>query len=94
MNKDGFLNPIQPDIKKGKYRVVKPFFPYSGYLWNYGYLPQTWESPFEIHPTLKVKGDNDPIDVCEIGSKLTKVGDVKQVKLLGGLAMLDEGERY
>merc|ERR1712062_366335 len=37
-------------------------------------------------------GDNDPIDVCEIGSRVPARGEVIQVKALGILAMIDEGE--
>jgi len=32
------------------------------------------------------------LDVCEIGSQIAKRGDVKQVKILGVLAMIDEGQ--
>jgi len=38
------------------------------------------------------KGDNDPVDVCELGSKVCRAGEVIQVKVLGVLAMIDEGE--
>lgn len=34
------MNPIKQDIKKGKVRFVKNSFPYKGYIWNYGALPQ------------------------------------------------------
>ena len=34
------LNPIKQDVKKGKLRYVKNFFPHHGYIWNYGALPQ------------------------------------------------------
>ncbi|RHY10659.1 hypothetical protein DYB25_004961, partial [Aphanomyces astaci] len=37
-------------------------------------------------------GDNDPIDVCEIGSRVAAVGDVYPVKVLGVLGMIDDGE--
>jgi len=37
-------------------------------------------------------GDNDPIDVLEIGEKIGYAGQVKQVKILGSMALLDEGE--
>ena len=37
------------------------------------------------------KGDNDPIDVCEIGHRVAKRGDVIQVKVLGTIALIDEG---
>ena len=32
---------------------------------------QTWEDPNHTDPNTKAKGDNDPIDVCEIGSKVS-----------------------
>jgi len=34
------LNPIKQDCKKGKLRFVHNCFPYHGYIWNYGALPQ------------------------------------------------------
>ena len=45
-----------------------------------------------MHPETKAKGDNDPLDVCEIGEQVGYVGQVKQVKVLGIMALLDEGE--
>jgi len=80
-------NPIAQDIKKGNLRDYHgPIF------WNYGCLPQTWEDPNEEHPELKVFGDDDPIDVVEIGSKSLDMGSVTEVKPLGVLAMIDDGE--
>lgn len=80
-------NPIAQDIKKGKLRDYHgPIF------WNYGCLPQTWEDPTEEHPELKVFGDDDPIDVVEIGSSALEMGTVTEVKALGVLAMIDDGE--
>jgi inorganic pyrophosphatase len=80
-------NPIAQDIKKGKLRDYHgPIF------WNYGCLPQTWEDPNIEHPVLKCKGDNDPVDVVEIGSKALSTGSVTKVKPLGVLAMIDDGE--
>lgn len=38
------------------------------------------------------KGDNDPIDVIEIGSRVAKRGEVLQVKILGIVGLVDEGE--
>jgi nucleosome-remodeling factor subunit len=37
-------------------------------------------------------GDNDPIDVVEIGQKIHHRGAIVQVKVLGVLALLDDGE--
>ena len=56
------------------------------------YRPQTWEDPNIKHPELQVMGDGDPVDVVEIGASQHKQGDVKQIKALGALAMIDDGE--
>jgi len=80
-------NPIAQDEKKGKLRDYHgPIF------WNYGCLPQTWEDPNVNHPELKCFGDDDPIDVVEIGSAALDMGSVVPVKPLGVLAMIDDGE--
>jgi len=86
------LNPIKQDVKKGNLRYVANVYPQVGYPWNYGAIPQTWENPKHVDPDTKEGGDNDPIDVCEIGSRVPKRGEVIQVKALGILAMIDEGE--
>ena len=92
ISKDEWMNPIKQDVKKGALRYVKNCFPHKGYPWNYGALPQTWESPEVVDKETGLKGDNDPIDAIEIGSKQAHAGEVKQVKVLGALALLDEGE--
>merc|ERR1712238_536033 len=61
-------------------------------FWNYGCIPQTWEDPNEEHPSLKIFGDDDPIDVVEIGSAALSMGSITEVKPLGVLAMIDDGE--
>jgi len=92
ISKEEPFNPIKQDIKKGKLRFVRNCFPHHGYIWNYGAFPQTWEDPAQSHAETKAKGDNDPLDVCEIGEQVGYVGQVKQVKILGIMALLDEGE--
>jgi inorganic pyrophosphatase len=37
-------------------------------------------------------GDNDPLDVCDISDVLSPLGSIVKVKVLGVLAMIDEGE--
>lgn len=86
------LNPIKQDVKKGKLRFVANCFPHHGYIWNYGAFPQTWENPEHLDSSTGCKGDNDPIDVLEIGSRVAKRGEVVQVKILGIVALIDEGE--
>ncbi|CAH2354049.1 inorganic pyrophosphatase [[Candida] railenensis] len=85
-------NPIVQDVKKGKVRFVKNLFPNHGYIHNYGAFPQTWEDPTHLNEDLQLYGDNDPLDVCEIGSNVGKLGEVKTVKILGSLALIDDGE--
>ena len=80
-------NPIKQDTKKGKLR----FYPYN-INWNYGLIPQTWEDPGVENADLKVMGDNDPVDVVEIGSATLEMGGVYPVKIVGCLAMIDDGE--
>lgn len=45
-----------------------------------------------ISKDTNARGDNDPIDVCEIGQEIGYRGQIKQVKILGVMALLDEGE--
>ncbi|XP_014212908.1 inorganic pyrophosphatase isoform X2 [Copidosoma floridanum] len=86
------LNPIKQDIKKGNLRFVANCFPHHGYIWNYGAIPQTWENPEVLDAETGFKGDGDPIDVLEIGYKVAKRGEVLKVKVLGTVALIDEGE--
>uniref|UniRef100_A0A8C5WHR0 inorganic diphosphatase n=1 Tax=Leptobrachium leishanense TaxID=445787 RepID=A0A8C5WHR0_9ANUR len=86
------MNPIKQDVKKGKLRYVANVFPHKGYIWNYGAIPQTWENPAHIDENTGFGGDNDPIDVCDIGSKVCKRGEVITIKILATLALNDEGE--
>lgn len=82
-------NPIKQDEKKGVLREFKK----GDIFFNYGCLPRTWEDPTHIHPDAEgTCGDNDPLDVCDIGLKVIKPGDVRPVKVLGVLCMIDEGE--
>ncbi|KAJ1817694.1 Inorganic pyrophosphatase [Coemansia sp. RSA 2599] len=92
ISKEDKLNPIKQDTKKGKLRYVRNAFPHHGYIWNYGALPQTWEDPNQTNSDTKCIGDNDPVDVCEIGEAVGYTGQVKQVKVLGVMALIDEGE--
>ncbi|GMF70914.1 unnamed protein product [[Candida] boidinii] len=92
ITKEEKLNPIVQDTKKGKLRFVRNCFPHHGYIHNYGAFPQTWEDPNHEHPETRANGDDDPLDVCEIGETVGYPGQIKQVKVLGIMALLDEGE--
>lgn len=81
-------NPIKQDEKKGQLREFKK----GDIFFNYGCLPRTWEDPEHVHPDTGHAGDNDPLDVCEIGLRLIPTGVIRRCKVLGVLAMIDEGE--
>ncbi|XP_042413021.1 soluble inorganic pyrophosphatase 6, chloroplastic-like [Zingiber officinale] len=85
---DEAYTPIKQDTKKGKLR----FYPYN-INWNYGLLPQTWEDPSFANAEVEgAFGDNDPVDIVEIGERRANIGDILKVKPLAALAMIDEGE--
>eukprot|EP00271_Cylindrocystis_brebissonii_P002546 TRINITY_DN1323_c0_g1_i1.p1 TRINITY_DN1323_c0_g1~~TRINITY_DN1323_c0_g1_i1.p1 ORF type:complete len:400 (+),score=84.27 TRINITY_DN1323_c0_g1_i1:246-1445(+) len=81
-------NPIKQDSKKGKPRSYA-----IDILWNYGMLPQTWEDPSHASQDCDgCLGDNDPVDIVEIGDKTGETGGIYAVKPICALAMIDEGE--
>lgn len=92
INKEEKYNPIKIDEKKGKVRFVTSIFPKKGYIWNYGAIPQTWESPEKEDTRTRYKGDNDPIDAIEIGEAVIETGCVYKAKIIGAIAMIDSGE--
>ncbi|KAH6874739.1 inorganic pyrophosphatase [Thelonectria olida] len=84
------LNPIFHDDKKKSPRFVYSVWPHKSYPFHYGSIPQTWESPNFEHELTGLIGDNDPIDIFDISEKPAYTGQIKQVKILGGLAMVDD----
>lgn len=89
VNKEERNNPIMQDTThngtRGRnYLYGVPFF-------NYGLFPQTWEDP-NVKDKAGNGGDNDPLDVIEIGSQQLEMGSVNKVKVLGSLELVDQGE--
>lgn len=89
VNKEEPHNPIMQDTThhgtRGRnYLYGVPFF-------NYGLLPQTWEDP-SVKDVAGNGGDNDPLDVIEIGAAQLPMGSVNPVKVLGSIEMVDQGE--
>lgn len=82
------FNPIKQDTKNGVLRNYN----YGDMLFNYGAFPQTWEDPNHVTPDTNAPGDNDPVDVVEVGSKRWETGSIVRVKILGVLALIDDGE--
>lgn len=83
-------NPIVQDRNKktGALRC----FTYGDLPFHYGFLPQTWEDPSLRHHETGCVGDGDPLDVVDLSPCDRHVGDIVSVKLLGVLALIDEGE--
>ncbi|KAK5989445.1 Inorganic pyrophosphatase [Cladobotryum mycophilum] len=85
------LNPIYHDDKSKKPRFVASIWPHKSYPFLYGSLPQTWENSNINHKFTGYPGDNDPMDIFDISAIDSGfVGQVRQVKLLGGLPMIDD----
>jgi inorganic pyrophosphatase len=82
------FNPIKQDTQNGVLRDYK----WGDMAFNYGAFPQTWEDPSHVTPETKAIGDNDPIDVIEIGQRQWPTGAIVHVKVLGVLALIDAGE--
>jgi inorganic pyrophosphatase len=59
-------------MRDGKLRFIENIFPNHAYNWNYGALPQTWTDPAYIDPITNAPGDNEQLDVCEIGYRVKK----------------------
>lgn len=81
-------NPIRQDTQNGVLREYK----WGDMPFNYGAFPQTWEDPDHVTPDTGCVGDNDPLDVVEIGQRQWATGAVVRVKILGVVAMIDSGE--
>jgi 3'-phosphoadenosine 5'-phosphosulfate synthase len=88
VTKDVLGNPIMQDTKDDAPR----YYSYGVPFFNYGLLPQTWEDSTYTDPVTGARGDGDPIDALEIGAGPLGMGSVVRVKVLGSLALIDEGE--
>eukprot|EP00758_Cryptobia_borreli_P007872 Tbor_TRINITY_DN5337_c1_g1::TRINITY_DN5337_c1_g1_i1::g.4207::m.4207/K01507/ppa; inorganic pyrophosphatase len=92
------FNPIRQDITKdGSLRK----FTYGDIPFNYGCLPRTWENPNAEDKIMtseggsnlgRLVGDGDPVDVVELSGSALPIGSVSQVRVLGCLALVDQGE--
>ena len=82
-------NPIQQDINNdGSLRTYN----WGDMLFNYGAFPQTWENPNKYSEFITRFGDDDPLDVIDIGETQSEIGMVYKVKILGILGMIDQNE--
>jgi len=82
------MNPIKQDVKNGVLREYK----WGDMCFNYGAFPQTWEDPKVVSEETGCPGDNDPVDVIEVGTRQRLTGSITRVKILGLIAMIDADE--
>ena len=58
---------------------------------NPSHVPSTLP-PLQLSPSLPPplhRGDNDPLDVCEIGLRILGLAEIVPVKILGTLCLID-----
>ena len=80
-------NPVLSDTNKNKETGALQLRHYGlPCTFNYGFIPQTWESPEE-------NGDCDPIDIVDLSLTDTKpLLAVSDYLILGCLGLIDQGE--
>ncbi|KAK0757928.1 hypothetical protein N5P37_009220 [Trichoderma harzianum] len=89
--RDKPMNPIFHDDKDDVPRYVASVWPHKSYPFLYGSLPQTWENSNIKHNFTGYIGDNDPMDVVDISAiDPGYVGQVRTIKILGALPMIDD----
>uniref|UniRef100_A0A671LND9 inorganic diphosphatase n=1 Tax=Sinocyclocheilus anshuiensis TaxID=1608454 RepID=A0A671LND9_9TELE len=77
------LSPLKQDVKKGNLRYISNVFPHTGYIWNYGAIPQvSWKPPGKVCLIV--------FFTCL--HQVCSRGEVLRVKVLGTPALIDEGE--
>lgn len=86
INKEARWNPILQDMKNGKPR----FYPFPS-VFHYGAIPRSYEHPKELDFLTELSGDGDPVDIVDISDMPAVSGDIYWVRILGALAMEDDG---
>jgi inorganic pyrophosphatase len=87
--------PLMYDQTNGKIRKVTYHAKKSlrnGYPYHYGALPQTWENSLKIDKFIGKHGDDDPVDCFDISYIKTEPGKINTVRVLGCIAMIDDGK--
>lgn len=92
MNKDENKNPIKVKINKSTGNQVNLRDYNQDPVINYGFFPMTFSSNSKLYFN-QFKGDNDPLDVIDIGGPFNKLpGDICDVNILGSFCLVDQGE--
>lgn len=59
---------------------------------NYGCFPQTYRDPEKVDSVYGAPGDDDPLDVIDLGDQPVGAGAVVQCRPLGAVCLIDDGE--
>lgn len=56
--------------------------------------PAPWGGLLQLPLSVRIGtvGDNDPLDVMDLSSRTCKVGEMRKVKILGDLELIDQGQ--
>ena len=104
VNKEKKFHPIEQD-KRAIQGVRMPRFYQQSLIFNYGFVPQTFESPLkkDIY-TNKYLGDNDPLDVIEVSPAIELIDPKRPLndfirkstpydcRILGSFCLIDQDE--
>lgn len=91
LSKEEAFNPLKQDTTKtGELRHFK----YKGgrIPFNYGFAPQTWETPAYNDVRTGLPGDGDPVDVVLLTAAPRPRGRIETVRVVGVLGLIDGGE--
>ena len=90
---DEAFNPFKQDTNKSRHTGEKQLRYYAKFpLFNYGMLPQTWENSTVKDKVTECLGDNDPLDIWELGADPLPTGSVVELKILGAIWLIDQDE--
>lgn len=86
-------NPVVQDQKKDK-KTGEKYLRHYGLLpmFNYGMIPQTWESVHAVDKATGCSGDNDPLDIVDLTPRDMALLELPELKVIGSLCLIDEGE--
>ncbi len=76
----GSQNKYELNLASGVIELEKKLQPEQTFIFDYGFIPQT------------LGGDNDPLDIVVLSDDKLSQGMVVNVKLIGVMRMIDEGE--
>lgn len=87
------FNPIRQDLAKSRHTGELQLRYYAKFpIFNYGIIPQTWEHSTIQDNDKTYRGDDDPLDILELGTKPLVTGTVAEVQVLGALCLIDQNE--